>query len=561
MAYDENRKTVVLAGGNPAGSCTNGVRSDVWEYGNYARTDTPSIVTGLGTKYLVNYPELRSFAWKCDDSTTPPTCCAAATWASPCPTKDCVPYTEFRAYSNYKNGLNVAAGDLGTRNPTTGALHGPIIITGPGPGPTFGPQVRGWRYKATGITDYIPSINFYAYNTLSYGVNVGTGDVFNDPATGDYEEILTGAGPSAQFGPHVKSWTWHWTGSGGQIQMKHNFFASSCASNCYGVSVASTDMGNPIGGAYDEILAGDGPRPFPDEGRIHVFETDGALGQTDLTPTPPIPFAQDYYGVRVAGGDLDGNGLGDVIAGRGDLTAPSLLKVGAYLTTTPFTVGAFVQGITHSNFIAPYGNSVAAGPLVDASSPHIGITGNLGEVSPDTILGRVDGFYYAAVPSPVLDPVTSLRFEGYGVLDGVTVATPKTAFVAGVDAASADRGPLEAGSEEDAQSNDDEAKGVLARLDSFRELVAASPDSTTECESCRDDPRQGEWSVWGSDGRKRDTLAAVDDLRSTYPRLTPDEVRANVDAIVALIGDSKEGLTNTSVLDDWRMQLQAIAGR
>ncbi|MFN7972418.1 MAG: hypothetical protein U0166_08725 [Acidobacteriota bacterium] len=108
------------------------------------------------------------------------------------------------------------AGDLGTRNPSTGALHGPIIVTGPGPGPTFGPPVRGWRYKATGITDYIPSINFYAYNTLSYGVNVGTGDVFDDPATGDYEEILTGAGPGAIFGPHVRSWTWHWTGAGGR---------------------------------------------------------------------------------------------------------------------------------------------------------------------------------------------------------------------------------------------------------------------------------------------------------------------------------------------------------
>ncbi|MFN7972417.1 MAG: hypothetical protein U0166_08720 [Acidobacteriota bacterium] len=348
-----------------------------------------------------------------------------------------------------------------------------------------------------------------------------------------------------------------------QIQMKHSFFAPSCASNCYGVSVASSDLGNTFGNPpFDEILAGDGPMAPPNEGAIHVFETDGGLGQTDLTPTPLIPFPQDYYGVRVAGGDIDGNSLGDIVAGRGDLPAQNLLKVAAYRTLSPLTItpSTRVEGTTHNNYNAPYGNSVAAGPLVDASSPDIGITGNLGEVSPDSILGRVDGFYFTATPSQLLDALLTLRFEAYGVFDGVTVATPKTAFVAGVDGASGDRGALEAGADGDARSSDDAAKDVLARLDSLMEMVATSPDSTTGCESCRDDPRRGEWSVWGSDARKRDTLTAVDDLRETYPRPTPDEVRVKVDAIIATIGDT-EGLTNSSVLDDWTMQLQAIARR
>jgi|GEM_PF-1574656 len=100
----------------------------------------------------------------------------------------------FLAYGTRKYGANVACGDVDG----DGIAE---ILTGPGPGFVFGPHVRGWNYDGSQLTPIFP-INFFAYGTRHFGANVACGDVDGDGKT----EIITGVGPGPGFGPHVRGW-------------------------------------------------------------------------------------------------------------------------------------------------------------------------------------------------------------------------------------------------------------------------------------------------------------------------------------------------------------------
>ncbi|MFN7975557.1 MAG: hypothetical protein U0166_24990 [Acidobacteriota bacterium] len=106
------------------------------------------------------------------------------------------------------------------------------LLTGAGPSPVFGPHVRGWNYDALGVSP-IGRVNFFAYGTLKFGVNVGSGDVDGD----GFDEILTGPGPSAAFGAQVRGWNV----DGGSVSQLPglNFDAYAYA---YGVLVAAGDV-------------------------------------------------------------------------------------------------------------------------------------------------------------------------------------------------------------------------------------------------------------------------------------------------------------------------------
>jgi len=73
------------------------------------------------------------------------------------------------------------------------------VLSGPGPGEVFGPHVRGFNYDGNAVSA-VSGVSFFAYGTLKYGVNVAKGDVDAD----GFSEILTGPGPGVIFGPQVR---------------------------------------------------------------------------------------------------------------------------------------------------------------------------------------------------------------------------------------------------------------------------------------------------------------------------------------------------------------------
>jgi hypothetical protein len=81
------------------------------------------------------------------------------------------------------------------------------ILTGAGPGAVFGPHVRGWNVDGGAVTPF-GDISYFAYGTLRWGVNVAGGDIDGD----GLDEIITGAGPGTVFGPHVRGWDYDGSG-------------------------------------------------------------------------------------------------------------------------------------------------------------------------------------------------------------------------------------------------------------------------------------------------------------------------------------------------------------
>jgi len=132
------------------------------------------------------------------------------------------------------------------------------IVTGAGPGTVFGPHVRGWNVDG-GPAVAIGSVSYMAYGTNLYGVNVTCGDVDGD----GIDEIVTGPGPGAVFGAHLRGWN---VDGGTPTPLPgFSFFAWPADERRGGATVSS---GRDLSGdGRDEILSGLGPM---EENRGHV---------------------------------------------------------------------------------------------------------------------------------------------------------------------------------------------------------------------------------------------------------------------------------------------------
>ncbi len=207
-----------------------------------------------------------------------------------------VDWLQFTAYGVIAWGLNLVGGDIDGDGIDE-------VITGPGPGAVFGPHVRGWKMVDDTVTS-MPQVNFFAYGTLKYGVNVACGDVDGDGS----DEIITGAGPGAVFGPHVRGW--NYDGSAVSAIGAISYFAYGTPK--YGVNVT---LGDIDGDGYDEIITGAGP------GTVYGPHVRGwNYDNSAIAAIPSVSFlaySTNQWGVNVACGDIDGDGIDEIVTGAG----------------------------------------------------------------------------------------------------------------------------------------------------------------------------------------------------------------------------------------------------
>ncbi len=268
--------------------------------GDFDGDGLDEIVTGPGPGTMFG-PHLRAFDG----------------WGSP------LPGVNLQAYGTLKYGLNVACGDIDGDGMDE-------ILTGAGPGAVFGPHVRGWNVDGA-TAAAMPGVNYLAYGTNKFGVNVACGDIDGDGA----DEIVTGAGPGAVFGPHVRGWD-HDGGTTVPIPGV-SYFAYGTLK--FGVNVACGDID---GDGFDEIVTGAGPGAIFGA-HLRAWNYDGSaitpVAAVNLFAYPPAEFR---YGVRIATLDLDDDGVAEILTVPGpDPDRPALVRawrVGGGSTTLVDTV-------------------------------------------------------------------------------------------------------------------------------------------------------------------------------------------------------------------------------
>jgi len=201
---------------------------------------------------------------------------------------------EFRAYGPTHYGVNVTCGDV---------AGDPLdeILTGAGPGDIYGPHVRGFEVDGTPL----PGLSFLAYGTNKYGVNVAAGDIDGD----GFEEIITGAGPGAVFGPHVRGWDYD-GGPGVTPVPGVSYFAYGTPK--WGVNVSAGDID---GDGYDEIVTGAGPGAVYGP-HVRGWDVDGG-SVTSIPGVNFLAYGTNKYGVNATCGDIDGDGIDEIITGAG----------------------------------------------------------------------------------------------------------------------------------------------------------------------------------------------------------------------------------------------------
>ena len=237
----------------------------------------------------------------------------------------------------FAGGARVATGDVNGDNV-------PDLIAGSGPGLPGGARVKvidGQKLQQTGgdgaILDSALLSNFVAYDTsFTGGVFVAAGDVDGDGR----DDVITGAGPGA--GPHVKVFNGL---TGAEVA---SFFAFNPAF-AGGARVATGDVN---GDGRADLVVGAGPG----NANGHVKVIDGTrLGQ--VLPNGQIAdgtLLSDFFaypgfngGVFVAAGDVMSGGGREVVVGAGAGGGPAMPQVKVFAANgTPVNALTAYPGFT-----------------------------------------------------------------------------------------------------------------------------------------------------------------------------------------------------------------------
>lgn len=291
---------------------------------------------------------------------------------------------QWLAYGTVGHGLNIAAGDLDGDGMDE-------LVTGPGPTPGAGPHLRGWEADGSSL----PWVNFPAYGTVRWGATVACGDLDGDGV----DEIVSGAGPGPGLGPHVRGWS---TG-GGHVSPLPGISFMGYGSLNHGVRVACGDLD---GDGKDEIVTGPGPGALLG---AHVRAWD--TGPAGVSQMPGISFLAytSRYGVELACGDLDGDGIDEIVTGPGPGAA-----LGAHVRAWDASDGRGrpLSGVNFLAYSTRFGVTLACGDIdgdgvdeiLTLPGPQPGATAHL----------RSWNFSGGAVAPADLDYVAFDAWMGYG---------------------------------------------------------------------------------------------------------------------------------------------------
>ena len=285
------------------------------------------------------------------------------------------PDVDFLAYSAGSWGVNVATGGLdGGANDE--------LLTGPGPGAVFGPQVRGFLGNATPMG----KINYYAYGTLKFGVNVATLGLDSDP----FEEIVTGAGPGVVFGPHVRGW--NFDGTTLTAIGKVSYFAYGTLQ--YGVNVSGGDLDSD---QYGEILTAPGPGVVFGP-QVRGFDYDGTA-LTSMAKVNFNAFTIPQYGANVTGGYLDLDGFAEIAATAGPGPTLTSRVVGFDYDVGPVTAA---PGFDVTPFAASlYGGRIGTGDIASFVKVDLIVAPGRDPSAPSSVRSYIyDGTGLTANPGP-----------------------------------------------------------------------------------------------------------------------------------------------------------------
>ncbi len=182
---------------------------------------------------------------------------------------------------------------------TVGGFPG-TILTGAGPGAIYGPHVRGFEGNGTPL----PGLSFLAYGTNKWGVNVAIGDLNGDGGG----EIISGAGPGAVFGPHVRAFSY----DGSSVSPVSGVSFMAYGTDKWGVNVCAGDID---GDGMDEIVTGAGPGAVFGP-HVRGWNVDGGAAMA-ISNVSFLAYGTNRMGVNLTCGDVDGDGIDEIVTAPG----------------------------------------------------------------------------------------------------------------------------------------------------------------------------------------------------------------------------------------------------